>query len=113
MVLSPNDPIGLLLDQEGYFINPKAWNPEVARMLARRMGFNELNEDHWKILWHIRTHFLKNGTLPAMHHVCKANDLDDDAWHELFTHGPVEAWKIAGLPDPGIEARTYLGNESW
>lgn len=36
-------------------------------------------------------------------------DLVANCVHRLFG-GPLEAWKVAGLPDPGEEARTYMEN---
>jgi hypothetical protein len=45
----------------------------------------------------------------AQANVCRELDLTEDCVHRLFG-GPVEAWKIAGLPDPGEEARAYMLN---
>jgi tRNA 2-thiouridine synthesizing protein E len=41
--------------------------------------------------------------------VCRELDLVSDCVCALFG-GPLEAWKVAGLPDPGEEARVYMEN---
>jgi dissimilatory sulfite reductase related protein len=102
---------GMHLDEEGFFIDPHEWNLELAELRARQMGIPELSEAHWTIIFHIRQHYLLHGSLPSMSHICRAHHLDRQVWRELFQHGPTEAWKIAGLPDPGEEARAYMANE--
>ena len=99
------------LDGDGFFIDPNEWNEALAELRARQMGIDTLSDAHWTIIHHIRQHYLQYGSLPSMSHICRAHNLDREAWMELFHHGPVEAWKIAGLPDPGEEAKAYMANE--
>lgn len=104
--------IDILLDEDGFLVSANAWNPAVGRMLGIRFGVQTLSEDHWKILWYIRRHYLEHGSLPSISHVCKRNDLDIETVNTLFPHGCLQAWRIAGLPYPGEEAKTYMQNES-
>lgn len=99
------------LDGEGYFSDPDEWNKGVAELRAQQLGIDVLSEAHWTIIHHIRQHYLQHGSLPSMSHICRAHHLAPQAWTELFRHGPAEAWKIAGLPDPGEEAKAYMANE--
>jgi TusE/DsrC/DsvC family sulfur relay protein len=99
------------LDEEGFLRDPADWNEEVARQMAAAHGLTTLTPAHWDIIRYIRDHYLRFGSLPVMSHVCRVNHLDKLAWLDLFEHGPKEAWKIAGLPDPGEEAKTYMENE--
>lgn len=99
------------LDAEGYFTDPKAWNPGLAELRANQLGIGSLSDEHWTIIFHIRQHYLLYGSLPSLSHICRAHNLNREAWMQLFHHGPVEAWKIAGLPDPGEEAKAYMANE--
>lgn len=46
-----------------------------------------------------------------------SNDRSPSGWNDPAEHcvkqlfgGPLEAWRIAGLPDPGEEARAYMAN---
>jgi hypothetical protein len=45
-----------------------------------------------------------------MEHICRTLALGEECIHRLF-RGPIEVCKTAGMPDPGIEARTYMLNE--
>jgi TusE/DsrC/DsvC family sulfur relay protein len=98
------------LGPEGFLSEPGRWGEPFARAMARDLGVGELTQAHWRIIEHLRAHYLSYGTLPWDSHVCRQLDLDDDCIHRLFG-GPVEAWKVAGLPDPGEEARTYMLNQ--
>jgi len=71
-----------------------------------RDGIGELKEEHWKIIDTLRSHFIQYGAMPPMHMACVVNHLDPHCVEELF-HNAREAWTVAGLPDPGEEARSY------
>lgn len=99
-----------LFDEEGFVSDVALWDRDLALSIAAQLGIDELTEVHWRVIDEIRGNFLDKGTLPWMAHVCRSLDLDEDCFLKLF-NGPVEAWKIAGLPNPGEEARTYMENE--
>ena len=61
------------------------------------------------VIDHLREHYLANGTLPWEGNLCRELDLVEHCVHCLFG-GPPAAWTIAGLLDPGEEARTYMEN---
>lgn len=98
---------GLRFDDDGFLVDPATWSPETAREIAAADGLVRLSREHWKVICYLRDHYLRNGTLPVMHHVCRVNQLDDHCVDELF-HGPKQAWRIAGLPNPGEEAKSYM-----
>lgn len=97
------------VDESGLLIDSGAWNESVARELAASDGITELTEDHWKIIRALREHYAKFGVAPAMHQICRAQGHDWQWAHELF-HTCLGAWRIAGLPDPGEEAKSYLSD---
>jgi len=99
-----------LVGPEGFLVDPRHWDEPLARALAQDLGVGELRQDHWRVIEHLRAHYLAYGTLPWGSHVCRHQGLPDDCIHTLFG-GPVEAWKVAGLPDPGEEARAYMLNQ--
>jgi tRNA 2-thiouridine synthesizing protein E len=101
---------GDLFDEKGYLIDPQDWDRDLALRIASDLGVKELEEAHWRVVDHIRDRYLADGSLPWLTHVCKELHLGESCFHRLFG-GPVEAWKIAGLPDPGEEARVYMENE--
>ena len=98
-----------LFDAEGFLADPDLWDRDLALRIAAELGLGEFEESHWAVIDYLRDHFLVNATLPWEGNLCRDLDLVDDCVHRLF-RGPLEAWKVAGLPDPGEEARTYMLN---
>jgi tRNA 2-thiouridine synthesizing protein E len=99
------------LDEHGFLIDPDAWNPEVAGSLARMHGVAPLGETHFAIIDALRRHYRRFRAIPPAAHVCLELDLGESCIDELF-HGPLNAWQVAGLPNPGEEARVYLDNQT-
>lgn len=104
------DDMAVTFDEYGFVTDPGQWNRTVAASIADTLGLEKLGDEHWRVLEHLRTHYLQHGALPPMEEVCHALKLDRHCVRRLF-RGPEQAWKVAGLPDPGIEARTYMRNE--
>ena len=99
----------LALDEYGLLINPGDWDESVALMLATQLGIEQLTSDHWKVVHALRQHYEKFGVAPAMHNICRSNGQKSDWIHNLFNNC-LNAWLIAGLPDPGEEAKSYLSD---
>jgi tRNA 2-thiouridine synthesizing protein E len=95
-------------DNEGFLRNPQQWTEQLAAEIARRDGLMELTPSHWGVIRTLRDHYDRFGAVPpAFHHICHLNHLGRHGVEYLF-HSQREAWRIAGLPDPGEEARTYM-----
>jgi tRNA 2-thiouridine synthesizing protein E len=107
MTSASNDDLDALLDTYGFLADPQRWNVAVAEEIATKLGIGPLEADHWRVLEHLREAFLLQRELPLGRHLCRQFDLDRDCIAKLFG-GLVEAWKVAGLPDPGEEARVYM-----
>lgn len=99
----------LPLDEDGLLIDPTLWNESVAQDIAKQLGIAELNEGHWKVIHALREHYEKFGVAPAMSHICRRQGKEWQWAHELF-HTCLNAWRIAGLPNPGEEAKSYLSD---
>ncbi|MBT2972073.1 MAG: sulfur relay protein DsrC [gamma proteobacterium symbiont of Ctena orbiculata] len=97
-----------LFDGGGFLIDHQTWSEQLARDLALQEGVGELGENHWQLLHHIRERYLSLGTLPNMRLVCRATGIPRWKVHSLFG-SCLSIWRIAGLPDPGEEAKAYLG----
>lgn len=94
-------------DQSGFLEDPLSWDESMARIIARNDGV-ELTPDHWLIIHSLRTHYFTYGAVPPMFaHLCVVNHLGKHCIDHLFT-SQREAWRIAGLPDPGEEAKAYM-----
>jgi len=103
-----NSQPGDLLGPDGFLDNTQSWTREIAQAIARRDGLAELTADHWLVIQALRDHYRQFGTaLPAFSHICHRHHLGKHCIERLF-HSEREAWRIAGLPDPGEEARAYM-----
>jgi len=97
------------LDDNGFLTDPALWDAHFAARMARHLGIGELAVAHWRVIERLRTGWLSEGNLPVPRHLCRKLDLVSNCLDKLFG-GLIEAWKVAGLPDPGEEARVYMEN---
>lgn len=95
-------------DEDGFMINPRLWDEDLAKLIAEADGLGVLTTDHWRVIYYLREHFLKFHTIPVMRHVCRVTHQDQHCVPDLFGDDAREAWRIAGLPNPGEEAKTCM-----
>lgn len=93
-------------DQDGFLADPLNWDEDLARYIAAEEGVSELGAEHWTIIRFLREHYVEGG-LPAVNHVCNINNYDSLCIPDLFS-SVRSAWRIAGLPNPGEEAKAYM-----
>lgn len=96
------------LDEDGFMRDPHHWSMQTARILAEMYDVGELGPDHWAIIFYLREHRLSYGSLPPMSQVCRTRGLNSAAVGRLFMGGCIAAWRVAGLPNPGEEAKSYM-----
>lgn len=101
------DKRGPRYDDEGFLIDPDDWSPRLAEALAKQEGLGELTARHWAVIDYVRDRYFRLGALPVMRLVCRAAGIRPSAGHDLFP-GCRSLWRIAGLPNPGPEAITYM-----
>lgn len=94
-------------DRDGFLIDPKLWDEDMARDIAAREGLGQLSKEHWQVIRHLRDHYLQTGGVPVMRHICRESGLADQCVTDLLAD-PTRAWRIAGLPNPGEEAKAYM-----
>lgn len=102
---TPLDPA--LFDDDGLLRDFASWSESLAEQLAHEEGLAALTETHWKVIRAMRANFAKSGTTPTMHRVCREAGVERREVNDLFGYCLV-AWRVAGLPNPGEEARSYL-----
>lgn len=95
-----------LLDEEGYLLDASDWSREFTLSKAAEAKV-ELNDRHWALIELIRDKYLRLGALPPMRTVCKAVGLDKTLLKQQFG-SCLNLWKMAGLPNPGEEAKAYM-----
>lgn len=97
----------VLFDRDGFVINPEQWDIALAQRIANSEGLGEIDALQQQLLLTLRDEFHKFGAVTALSHICHLNGLDADCLHQRF-RSPRQAWRIAGLPNPGEEAKAYL-----
>jgi len=95
-----------ILDEEGYLVDPFIWDRSFSQRCAEQIGL-ALTAQHWQLIELIRDKYLRLGALPPMRTVCKAVGIDKQVLKQQFG-SCLALWKMAGLPNPGEEAKTYM-----
>ena len=103
-----NQYIDLRIDQEMFLQDFDLWSEQWAVQLAGIIGYEELSGDQWKVIHSLREHYTQHHNVPNMHRICKMAGLDHLCVERLFHNQGTDAWKIAGLPNPGEEIKAYL-----
>jgi len=101
---APNIPI---FDPDGFLLDPAIWSESLADRIAKNDGLDSLSELQIDLLRTMRGEFSKHGTVTALSHICHLAGQSPDCMQHLFP-SPREAWRIAGLPNPGEEAKAYM-----
>lgn len=96
-------------DEDGLLIDTTAWNERLAREIAEMNDVGILTDEHWQAIHSLRDYYFQFGVAPAMHNVCRHLGKDPHWVQDLF-HSCLNAWRVAGLPNPGEEAKTYFGS---
>lgn len=103
----PTMPAPAIFDPDGFLLDPAMWSESLANRIARNDGLGELSELQVGLLLALRREYAKHGSVTALSHVCHLTGQSADCMQHLFP-SPREAWRIAGLPNPGEEAKSYM-----
>jgi TusE/DsrC/DsvC family sulfur relay protein len=91
----------IVLDAEGFLVNPEHWTEHVAEDLAREGGLSGLTELHWLTLRFLRTFYLTNGRAPMNRDIRRETRLNLLELERIFPGGIRQgARRLAGLPNP-------------
>jgi tRNA 2-thiouridine synthesizing protein E len=96
-----------IFDSDGFLVDPEIWSESLADRIAQADGLGKLNELQIGLLRALRHEFSKHGSVTALSHVCHLTGQSADCMQHLFPN-PRMAWRVAGLPNPGEEAKSYL-----
>ena len=102
-----NAPGPAVFDADGFLLDPAMWSESLADRVAQSDGLGELSDLQLGLLHALRREFAKHGTVTALSHVCHLTGQSADCMQHLFP-SPREAWRVAGLPNPGEEAKSYM-----
>ena len=96
-----------IFDPDGFLLDPAMWSESLANRIARNDGLDELSELQIGLLLALRREYAKHGSVTALSHVCHLTGQSADCMQHLFP-SPRVAWRLAGLPNPGEEAKSYM-----
>jgi tRNA 2-thiouridine synthesizing protein E len=102
-----NTPGTAVFDLDGFLVDPAMWSESLADRIAKTDGLGPLNEAQLGLLHTLRGEFSRHNSVTALSHVCHLIGQSPDCMQHLFPN-PREAWRLAGLPNPGEEAKAYL-----
>ncbi|NNN13590.1 MAG: TusE/DsrC/DsvC family sulfur relay protein [Acidimicrobiaceae bacterium] len=89
------------VNEEGFFTDPSAWREEMAPIIAKEMGIDELTDEHWQVIRFVRDRYLQTGGGPSVRVLGKTSGVAVKDLYRLFPKGPAkQAAKIAGIPKP-------------
>jgi len=89
------------VDPEGFLLDTRQWNEQIAQEIARQAGIGALTERHWQVVDFMRQSFLDTGSAPSIRTLGKASGVPIKELYELFPKGPAKlAAKIGGIPKP-------------
>ena len=94
-------------NDDGFLADTVRWTPRLAQDIAHQEGLGGLSDKHWEVIHLVRERYFSIGALPVMRLVCRAAGLDPHKAHHLFS-SCLSLWRIAGLPNPGEEALSYM-----
>ena len=91
----------VMLNEEGFLVDPEQWSEDMAVELARKEGIDPLTERHWQIVRFMRSEYLAKGSGPTVRVLGKTSGVSIKELYQLFPKGPAKiAAKIAGIPKP-------------
>ena len=87
------------VDVRGFLADPDEWDEQFAIHKAYELKVPDgLTEDHWKIIYRLRSSYKNSGQVPTVYETCDANEIELEQLEKLFPDGYHRgAVKIAGL----------------
>ncbi|MBF0172748.1 MAG: TusE/DsrC/DsvC family sulfur relay protein [Magnetococcales bacterium] len=101
-----------LCDEDGFSLPEVAWNEDLAIAMASEDHLPKLSDQQLQFLHTLRNYYDHFRFVPLERYACRATALADDCVQDLFQGNMREAWRLAGLPNPGEEANTYMSSRS-
>ncbi len=89
------------VDGEGFLVNPNDWTKEMAAILAKEEGIDQLTEQHWQVIDFSRADFAQKGEAPTLRRITKEGGVPTKELYQLFPKGPAKkVARISGLGKP-------------
>ena len=89
------------IDDEGFMTDPAQWTEDLAPVLAKQAGIDELTPDHWVVIRFLRDDFAEMGETPTLRRISTVAGVPTKRLFELFPKKPGKKMAyIAGVPKP-------------
>ena len=86
---------------DGFFVDPDQWTEEMAPVLAKEVGIDELTDRHWEVIRFIRARYREDGKVPSLRAIKKSGGVPIKELYALFPDGPgKKSAYVAGLGKP-------------
>ncbi len=91
----------VLVNDEGFMMDPAQWDPDMAVELAKEEGIAELTPAHWKVIEFCRAEGAKSGKAPTLRQITSGTGLTTKELFGLYPKGPAKkVARISGLGKP-------------
>jgi TusE/DsrC/DsvC family sulfur relay protein len=91
----------VLVNSEGFLVEPADWTEAIAHEIAAGEGITELTDRHWLVIKFMRQEYQQKETAPNVRALAKTSGVSIKELYQLFPKGPAKlAAKIAGVPKP-------------
>ena len=91
----------VVVNDEGFFADPKQWNADMAPEIAQEWGVATLTDQHWQVVKQMRHEYEQTGSGPSVRALSKSSGVSIKDLYQLFPKGPAKvAARIAGIPKP-------------
>jgi len=95
------DLTAIAFNEEGFMTDPNQWTKEIADVLAKQEGIENLTENHWKIIDFCRETGMVSGKSPTLRQITSGTSISTKELFALFPKGPAKkVAKISGLGKP-------------
>jgi tRNA 2-thiouridine synthesizing protein E len=89
------------VNDEGFMVDYKAWDKDIALEFAQEVGVDELTPEHWKVIDFCRAEYEATGEVPTLRRITKVGGVPTKTLYQLFPKGPAKkVAKISGLTKP-------------
>lgn len=89
------------IDDEGFMTDPAEWTEDLAPVLAKQAGIDELTPDHWVVIRFLRQDLAEMGETPTLRRISTVAGVPTKRLFELFPKKPGKKMAyIAGVPKP-------------
>jgi TusE/DsrC/DsvC family sulfur relay protein len=91
----------VLFDKDGFFIDVRDWDEQIAVILSREIGIDTMHEKQWRVVSFLREFYLANGKGPLNSELRTGTGMSLMELETMFPGGIHRGARLlAGLPNP-------------